>query len=366
VDDFLRMPAEAKLRYPGVSGEGHFVHDGDGTKTRGLAQATWGRMNSAPGGEGAGNLVDSIPTRRSYRDRGDRKADAHHAGCSPVSIANDLAKYLHPSGRRSPIELAALNVNHLASRRACLSRDLQPIIIVAPRSARARGVSTARRAERLLGTTSSGTARRARRSFIGIKASISLIPHFISYEEAPCDDNLRPAVLLLVCSRSSRGVYPAVVTLRAALLPTEGGREPDRPEREVIGSELIGQSFEERGTLWTPSRLRRCPTMARLRRLNLGPRIPRSRGVDFAWPRVRREPGCSGRDPGGSRDSSPAASIRTSHRAGTGRYSVAAARDSRRARARDGREAHRARTFGVSCELRVNVLELNLALDAAR
>lgn len=188
------------------------------------------------------------------------------------------------------------------------------------------------------------------------------------------NDILRPAAVLLGLFTLLTGVaYPAAVTGAAQLaFPHQAGGSLLRRSERVTGSALIGQSFEDARFFWgRPSATRPVPYNARASAgSNLGPTNPaliasvraRVAALRAAHPDRADQPvpvdlvtaSGSGLDP----HISPAAAL---YQAGR----VARARNLSEERVRAIVEAHvEGRSGGLLGEPRVNVLRLNLALDA--
>lgn len=184
---------------------------------------------------------------------------------------------------------------------------------------------------------------------------------------------LRPAAALLGLFTILTGaVYPAVVTAAAqALFPAEAGGSLLHDHGRVLGSRLIGQPFSDPRYFWgRPSATTPTPdNAASSAPSNLGPDNPallaavrdRAAALRAADPDHAGEPvpvdlvtaSGSGLDP----HISPAAALYQVHR-------VARARGLPEDRVRAlVEERVEGRTFGVFGEPRVNVLQLNLALD---
>ena len=184
---------------------------------------------------------------------------------------------------------------------------------------------------------------------------------------------LRPALALLLLLTAGTGVlYPAVVTgLAHALFPRQANGSLVTAGGRVVGSDLIGQAFADPGHFWSrPSALTPRPYDATTSTgSNLGPSNPALVEAVAARLAALRasDPGnaapipsdlvtasASGLDP----HLSPAAArwqvARVARARGLAVGAVAALVD-----------AHvEPRTFGLLGEARVNVLRLNLALDA--
>jgi K+-transporting ATPase ATPase C chain len=186
---------------------------------------------------------------------------------------------------------------------------------------------------------------------------------------------LRPALVLLAMFTVLTGVlYPAFVTAAAQVLfPDEAGGSLIAKQGEVQGSLLIGQPFTSPGYFWSrPSATSPVPyNAASSAGSNLGPLHPAlAEGVKQRLALLRASDpaavpavpvdlvtaSASGLDP----HISPAA-------AGYQIARVAAARGLERRILEQLVEAHaEERVLGVLGERRVNVLQLNLALDALR
>jgi potassium-transporting ATPase KdpC subunit len=185
---------------------------------------------------------------------------------------------------------------------------------------------------------------------------------------------LRPAATLLLLFSLLLGLaYPAVMTAAAALLfPDQAQGSLLRRGDRIVGSALVGQTFHDPGHSWgRPSATAPNPyDGAASTGSNLGPTNPALRqavreriaalraadpGNDAPVPVDLVTTSASGLDP----DISPAAAYYQVGR-------VARTRGLPEVEIRRLVEAHvRDRTWGVLGEPRVNVLELNLALDEA-
>ena len=184
---------------------------------------------------------------------------------------------------------------------------------------------------------------------------------------------LRPALLLLALFTLLTGIlYPLAVTGAAqALFPEEASGSLIRRHGQVIGSQLIGQRFEDRRYFWgRPSATSPAPyNAAASTGSNLGPMNPalaeaiaaRVAALRAADPARATAPvpvdlvtaSGSGLDP----HLSPAAALYQASR-------VARLRGLDEAKLRQLIDAHtEARTLGIFGEPRVHVLRLNLALD---
>jgi len=186
---------------------------------------------------------------------------------------------------------------------------------------------------------------------------------------------LLPALrMLLVLSLLTGVVYPLLVTgVAQAAFPSQANGSLVRAGERVVGSALIGQPFDDPRCFWgRPSATGPFPCNAAASSgSNLGPTNP----ALVAAVRERVE-ALRAQDP--QRDSAPPVDLVTSSGSGLDPHiSPAAAlwQVARVARARgiDELELHRLvesqiekRTLGFLGESRVNVLELNLALDSRR
>jgi potassium-transporting ATPase KdpC subunit len=188
-------------------------------------------------------------------------------------------------------------------------------------------------------------------------------------------ETLRPAALLLLSLTLLTGVvYPLAVTALAhALFPAAAGGGILRRDGRAVGAHLIGQSFSDPGHFWSrPSATTPQPYNGTASNgSNLGPlnpalvdavraRVAALRGADpgnaAAVPIDLVTASASGLDP----DISLAAAY---YQAGR----VARVRGLAPERVRALIAAHAAgRLLGILGEPRVNVLELNLALDALK
>ncbi|MET0341339.1 MAG: potassium-transporting ATPase subunit KdpC [Polyangiales bacterium] len=184
---------------------------------------------------------------------------------------------------------------------------------------------------------------------------------------------LRPALVLLALFTLLTGaLYPALVTAGAqALFPSEANGSLIAADGQVRGSRLIGQSFTEPRYFWArPSATAPVPyNAAASSGSNQGPLHPALR--DAVAQRISTlraaDPASAGPVPvdlvtasGSGLDPhvSPAAALHQVDR-------VARARSVPAARVRALVAEHvEPRTFGLLGEARVNVLALNLALDA--
>jgi potassium-transporting ATPase KdpC subunit len=186
---------------------------------------------------------------------------------------------------------------------------------------------------------------------------------------------LRPAALLFLLLTILTGiVYPLVVTVIAQLLfPHQAAGSLITRDGQTIGSALIGQSFSDPGHFWgRPSATTPQPYNATASNAsNLGPLNPQL--TDDIKARIAA---LQAADPG-NRATVPVDLVTASASGLDPHISVAAAhyQAARVARAR-GLPPHRVqaliaahtegRLLGVLGEPRVNVLELNLALDALK
>ena len=184
---------------------------------------------------------------------------------------------------------------------------------------------------------------------------------------------LRPAIVLLVLLTLITGViYPAVVTAVAKVtMPAKAGGSMIEQNGKAVGSELIGQPFSDPRYFWSrPSATTPAPyNAAGGSGSNLAPSNPaltkavqdRVAALKAAGPTAAPVPidlvtsSASGLDPHISPD---AAHYQVER--------VAEARAMAPEAVRQLVDEHtEGRTFGVLGEPRVNVLELNLALDHA-
>jgi len=186
-------------------------------------------------------------------------------------------------------------------------------------------------------------------------------------------NQLRPALLLLFALSLITGLaYPLVVTgIAQVVLPLKANGSLIIHDGQPIGSALIGQPFDDPGYFWgRPSATTPFPyNAARSQGSNLGPtnealiaRIEATAaalraadpGNDAPIPIDLVTASASGLDP----HISMAGALYQAPR-------VARARGMAEAELRDLIEHHAIRSqLGIFGELRVNVLELNLALDA--
>jgi K+-transporting ATPase ATPase C chain len=188
-------------------------------------------------------------------------------------------------------------------------------------------------------------------------------------------DQLRPALLaLVVLTVITGGLYPAVVTVLAQwLFPHQANASLIEREGQVVGSELIGQPFADPRYFWSrPSATAPVPyNAAASGGSNWGPTNPALLAVVQARVDALREA-----DPGHAVPV-PADLVTASGSGLDPHISPAAAyyQVSRVARSR-GLEPERVqalvtehmeeRQWGFLGEARVNVLKLNLTLDALR
>lgn len=183
----------------------------------------------------------------------------------------------------------------------------------------------------------------------------------------------RPALVLLGLLTLVTGVlYPLLVTaLGAVMFPAQAGGSLIRRDGHVVGSALVGQPFAAPGDFWPrPSATAAFPYDASASAAsNLGPLHP----ALLAQVRTRiallraADPGATGPVPadlvttsasGLDPHISPAAAEFQAERVARARGLDPAAVRALVARRTEGR------TFGLLGEPRVNVLELNLALDS--
>ena len=186
---------------------------------------------------------------------------------------------------------------------------------------------------------------------------------------------LRPAaVLLTALTVLTGGLYPLIVTgIARALFPAAAAGSILERDGHALGSSLIGQSFTDPGHFWSrPSATTPQPYNGSASTgSNLGPLNPALLGAVKA-----RLAALHAADPGNAAPV-PADLVTASASGLDPHISLAAAyyQAARVARARgldDGRvraliAAHgEGRLFGILGEPRVNVLELNMALDALK
>jgi potassium-transporting ATPase KdpC subunit len=186
---------------------------------------------------------------------------------------------------------------------------------------------------------------------------------------------LRPAVVLLgLLTVLTGGLYPLIVTgIARALFPAEAAGSILERDGHAVGSSLIGQSFSDPGHFWSrPSATTPQPYNASASAAsNLGPLNPALLGAVKA-----RLAALRAADPGNAAPV-PADLVTASASGLDPHISLAAAyyQAARVARARGldvGRvraliAAHgEGRLLGILGEPRVNVLELNLAVDALK
>jgi potassium-transporting ATPase KdpC subunit len=185
--------------------------------------------------------------------------------------------------------------------------------------------------------------------------------------------SIRPALVLLALITLVTGaLYPALVTAAAGVLfPVQARGSLIEREGEVMGSVLIGQPFSKPGYFWSrPSATARVPYNATASSgSNQGPQHPALAAAVKARVEALRvaDPGSQAEVPidlvtssGSGLDPhiSPAAA-----RFQVARVAKARSLDPQRVQALV-RQHSEERTFGLHGEPRVNVLELNLALDA--
>lgn len=191
---------------------------------------------------------------------------------------------------------------------------------------------------------------------------------------SPVTRSLVHSLRVIVIMTLLTGVaYPAVVSLAALAFPGQAGGSLIERNGQVVGSRLIGQPFSSPGYFWPrPSATTPVPyDAAASTPSNLGPtngRLvnqvrEREKALEAANPTAEDEPpvdlvtaSASGLDP----DISPAAALYQVPRVAKAR---ALPEETVRRLALDHIQG---RQLGVFGEPRVNVLELNLALDAMR
>lgn len=179
--------------------------------------------------------------------------------------------------------------------------------------------------------------------------------------------------LLLALSVLTGGIYPALVTLAArAAFPSESRGQRVELEGRLVGLENVGQPFEAPGLFWgRPSACARPYDASASAGSNLGPlsaqlselvaaRVARLRasdpGNDRPIPIDLVTSSASGLDP----HISPAAALWQAPRVARARGLSAQAVEQLVRKHIEGR------TFGLLGEPRVNVLELNMALEPLR
>src|SRR5438445_2925585 len=191
---------------------------------------------------------------------------------------------------------------------------------------------------------------------------------------SPMFEGLRPAALAFLILTFLTGIiYPLIVTAFAQLFPDKAAGSVIEVNGKAVGSELIGQPFSDPKYFWSrPSATSPQPyNGASSSGSNLGPtnkalaeavadRIKRLREADpgntAPVPADLVTASASGLDP---HISPEAAQFQVSR--------VAKARGLTEERIQELLDRHtEARTFGVLGEPRVNVLRLNLALDALK
>jgi K+-transporting ATPase ATPase C chain len=189
----------------------------------------------------------------------------------------------------------------------------------------------------------------------------------------PIKEHFRPAIVLLALLTAVTGVvYPLLVTgIARVVFPLQANGSLIQHDGKLVGSRLIGQTFDDPRYFWSrPSATAPHPYNASASSgSNLGPLNPAMLSIARTRAEALRnaDPGngapipvdlvtasASGLDP----DVTPAAALYQVSR-------VAHARGIDPALVRHLVEGHiQGRQFGLLGEPRVNVLELNLALDA--
>jgi K+-transporting ATPase ATPase C chain len=188
----------------------------------------------------------------------------------------------------------------------------------------------------------------------------------------PMKTIMRPAVVLLILFTLLTGVvYPLAVTgLAQVLLPTQANGSLIRQNGRIVGSALIGQSYDDPRYFWgRPSATASFPyNAAASSGSNLGPTNPAlittvqariaalrvaDPGNDAPVPVDLVTASASGLDP----HISPAAALYQAPRVARARNLSQEQMSALVARFTEGRQ------FGILGEPRVNVLKLNLALD---
>ncbi|MFZ5439708.1 MAG: potassium-transporting ATPase subunit KdpC [Myxococcota bacterium] len=181
---------------------------------------------------------------------------------------------------------------------------------------------------------------------------------------------LRPALTLLALFTALTGLlYPALVTALAhGLFPDQAAGSLVRRDGQVLGSRLIGQTFSQPGQFWSrPSATVPPHDASASSGSNLGPNNPRlldavaarlaalrDAGVEAPVPVDLVTTSASGLDPDLSPDAARAQIARVAQARNLPRAEVAALVE----------RLIEPRTLALWGEPRVNVLELNLALEA--